>query len=39
MKFRRSAPAALIVMGTVLIAGLTFLSSRLFDGMIQSEGG
>jgi methyl-accepting chemotaxis protein len=36
MKFRRSAPAALIVMGTVLIAGLTFLSSRLFDGMIAA---
>ena len=36
MTFRRSAPAALIAAVVIVIAGLTFLSTRLFSGLTAS---
>jgi methyl-accepting chemotaxis protein len=36
MSFRRSAPAALIAAVVIVVAGLTFLSTRLFSGLTAS---
>ena len=36
MTFRRSAPAALIAAVCVVVAGLTFLSNRLFSGLTEA---
>ena len=36
MTFRRSAPAALIAATAIVIAGMTFLSDRLFSGLTAS---
>lgn len=36
MTFRRSAPAALIAAVVIVVAGLTFLSGRLFSGLTAS---
>ena len=36
MTFRRSAPATLIVAAVIVVAGITFLSDRLFSGLTAS---
>lgn len=36
MTFRRSAPATLILIAIIVVAGLTFLSDRLFSGLTSS---
>jgi methyl-accepting chemotaxis protein len=36
MTFRRSAPATLILVAVIVVAGLTFLSDRLFSGLTSS---
>ena len=36
MTFRRSAPAALIAAVVIVIAGVTFISERLFSGLTAS---